>query len=148
MEYEILFRGKRLDNGEWAYGLLTIMGGQYHIIDLDDENTAYPVDQSTVGRYTGRTDKNGVKVYEGDILWTNEDVFAEAFVVKYGRCGGVQNVKHEVGYVGFYVEPVGRDAAELLRFGIRTDILYLLNACEMEVVGNIHDNPELLGGAE
>ena len=47
---EILFRGKLLDNSEWAYGFIVKMFGAYHIIDKDDENTAYEVIPETVGQ--------------------------------------------------------------------------------------------------
>lgn len=59
---EILFRGKRVDNDAWVEGLLTIMWGQYHIIQPNDENTAYPIILKTIGQYTGLTDKNGTKI--------------------------------------------------------------------------------------
>ena len=142
---EILFRGKRSDNGEWVIGSLVKMGpvGYVHHFILPDYASAFydiEIDPSTIGQYTGLTDKNGVKIFEGDILKSGK----ELFVVRYDRCGGVQNVEHEVGYVGFYLNPCGKDAEELLSYGMRTDIFYWLNSLKMEIVSNIHDNPELL----
>ena len=52
---EILFKAKRVDNGEWVEGLLTVMWGQYHIINPQNENIAYPIDTETISQYTGMT---------------------------------------------------------------------------------------------
>lgn len=123
---EILFRGNRIDNGEWAHGLLTIMWGQYHIVDLCDENTAYPVGPATIGQYTGLTDKNGAKIFEGDIVrvpfWRSaQSGLTMKGIIEFRRASFSVLWEHR---------DYGRDFAGYIQ--------------DMEVIGNIHDNPELL----
>jgi len=147
---EILFRGKR----DPKYGTNWCVGIPYIDHDGDcimaTDISKRVVIPETVGQYTGLTDKNDKMIFEGDIL----KAVKYRFVVKFGKCGGVQNVDTEVGYIGFYVEPIGKDAKFLSEFlsdsGLRTDILYWINSVRfgVEIIGNIHDNPELSGGAE
>lgn len=136
MNREILFRGKESNSGKWVYGYLwskRTIGVTSPVGNVDE----VVVDPATVGQYTGLTDRNGKRIFEGDILKIDD----ELFVVKYGNCGGVKNVGHEVGYVGFYVNPCGKDAEKLLSYGMRTDILYWMNGYGVNVIGNVHDNP-------
>ena len=122
---EILFRGKRLDNGAWETGSLVIVrmdchDAQYYIAD---KMTGYhtPVDPSTVGQYTSLKDKNGKKVFEGDIVRkTNKGRHPEIFIANIRTCF----YTNEEVYYG----PFDR----------------FTESCEYEVIGNITDNPELL----
>lgn len=160
---EILFRGKRLDNGEWVEGYLyehepPLVG----IVSEKDEPEAskwfiartgfadwnmprpvelVEVDPSTVGQYTGLNDKNGKRIFEGDVVSIEDGEF---WVFSFGNCGGVQNVAHEVGYTGFHLSPLSQSAIHNRDYGQRDDPVYYLNAIGLCVIGNIHDNPERL----
>ena len=79
MNYRYLYRAKRTDNGEFVEGLLTIMWGQFHIINPDDENTAYPVDESTICQCTGKTDIDKNLIFEHDAV-----SFLDAISTEYG----------------------------------------------------------------
>lgn len=136
---EILFRGKSKAIGEWYHGNLDVNIKGICIITPDDTPIGKygQVDPETVGQFTGLTDKNCTKIFEGDIV---KNKYNNIFVVKYGKhdlaCCGCCYQSHEA--VGFYLSD-GRDCA-------CSDEDVWGN---IEVVGNIHDNPELLkGGAE
>jgi len=144
----IKFRGKDIKTGELVYGDLHVLCDRPHI---HTEPTAYPyagrrsfIDPDTVGQFTGLYDKNGKEIYEGDILlWTRKNVhiegrplqdFSYKCIVYYDndkrafqfrcelRCGAC------VGYLDFDDD--------------RADESFV------EVIGNIHDNPELLKGGK
>ena len=78
-EQMIIFRGKRIDNGEWVYGFIVKMVGTYHIVDKDDENTAYEVDPSTVGQYVGLKDKNGKQIFENGYMIIDKQTYKVLF---------------------------------------------------------------------
>ena len=146
---EILFRGRRRDNGEWVVGCLvngdgTFNNGKCYILpgiaDFsygDNGNRIrigcfVEVVASTVGQYTGLTDKNGVKIFEGDIVqvlgnqqvddWKNVNYTALIAYLDGGFCAIDGTIEEHV----------------LRRYG-----LYRLDF-DLEVIGNIHDTPELL----
>lgn len=133
---EILFRGKRVDNGEWVEGHLVIRDKglenekSYIVVSTIGANknsiinnmlaTAFEVIPSTVGQYTGLTDKNGTRIFEGDIV----EYKGERYVIK-------------------YLEKYARFVST------KPNTVFAVFSCEnAEGIGNVHDNPELLGDKE
>ena len=136
---EILFRGKRKDNGEWVEGFLVIAEDTFK---PDNEKTCFILEADasyfghgefsgvervipeTIGQFTGLTDKNGKKVFEGDILKT--DKFSEP------------NKKYIVKYDLQFGAFIGQD-----RYNVYF-VTFDGDSDQFEIIGNIHDNPELL----
>lgn len=143
---EILFRGKRVDNGEWVYGTYgrhtsfdaMIIDRPY--LDSNGDLTAlnfWTVNPETVGQFTGLTDKNGVKIFEGDIVKEYKTKDKVKGVVKFGEYqSGINKYADDLG---FYIEWTTEN------FLIR-ELGYWCRKNMLEVIGNIHDNPELLEG--
>lgn len=135
MNREIEFRGKRLDNGEWMYGDLMHdnLGGCY-IYPIDAENlyVENKVDPDTVGQFTGLVDKNGVKIFEGDIVRIYDSDYEEY---------SDQQVKFAHGVFG--VDNWTKKTLTTLNFFMGCDSEY-----SVEVICNIHDNPELLAAKQ
>lgn len=122
MKREILFRGKR-ENGEWVEGnLLTDPDGNHAYIQSGDYifGPFFEVDPDTVGQYTGFKDCNAVLIFEGDIVRIKDYFYESVGVVSWEKAG-----------IWFS----GED--RLLCDNDNT--IYLV-----EVIGNVHDNPELL----
>lgn len=117
---EILFKAKKIDNGEWVEGLLTIMWGQYHIINPSDENTAYPIDVETICQFTGLSDKNGNKIWENDIV-KETDIHL------------LGSVEYDEEHGMYVINEVNDGYQNFQEFWSCT-----------EVIGNIFDNSELL----
>ena len=132
---DILFRGKRTDNGEWVYGLLCRVGDTYANIRRMDTAVLYSVLTNTIGQFTGLTDKNGRKIFEGDILegirYGNEER-AEVLWIDKAASWGIRysfREKNESGYTSWLNSAWFRS---------------INDARAPVVIGNIHDNPELL----
>ena len=121
---EILFRGKLRGDGRWAEGNLAIKKDGVCIIMPDDTPLGCygQVDPATVGQYTGLTDKNGRKIFEGDIVKM--------------RTSGLSGQ----GEIVFKDGSFGVDDKKRKRF------YYMYHDAVYRVDGNIHDNPELLKG--
>ena len=131
---EILFRGKRVDNGEWVYGLLCRVGDTYANIVEKSTEVMCTVLTNTIGQSTGLTDKNGKKIFEGDIIHLE---YSQVFF------GGE--------YFGEYTAEVSYKEGCFITDGINNGDeietpLSGFNNDEVEIIGNIHDNPELVGG--
>lgn len=122
---EILFRAKRVDNGEWVEG--DFVSNKYILQGYRVERgfvvpyNTFEVIPETVGQYTGLTDKNGKKIFEGDIVrWTTSTYYPIVIVEFFDGAFVIKNRGNHI-------------KAPLYHY------------CRLvEVIGNIHDNPELL----
>jgi uncharacterized phage protein (TIGR01671 family) len=140
---EILFRGKRKDNGKWAYGFYALFAR----IHTGAENGCvipYEVDPETVGQFTGLTDKNGKKIFEGDIVKIISIVKGEMI----GNTRTFKSEEREDCAVVLLDYKTGGYKLKVYHKGkykrISKFTIAHLWGYEAEVIGNIHDNPELL----
>ena len=130
---KILFRGKRIDNGEWIYGDV-VQFPTHGIVRIVEQEPSYKdaeVDSETVGQYTGLTDKNGKKIFEGDIIK----------IVPYYDYSDDYSISKVYSYNGISCVDYHGDDFDSTALGFLDD--YLPDG-DFEVIGNIHDNPELL----
>lgn len=139
---EILFRGKRLDNGEWVAGNLFVsdIDSRTHILAGSRIVTIeWEVDPSTVGQYTGLKDKIGKRIFEGDIVQYQFDNDDCPFPNK--RTDKIIGKIFFSDFRASFSVTAGRNGSDM----VNNDLFkYVQNGNRVEVIGNIHDNPELL----
>ena len=159
MMREILFRGKRCDNGEWVQGFYARADYHWHKNGIHKDwiicgasanggwfalHNKYATKTETIGQFTGLTDRNGKKIFEGDLLngfdypfyrsESNEHNYFAEVVWFCENCAFVL-VTHK--YPASSVRGISAGNA---------DYIEDFDSDSWEVIGNIHDNPELLGG--
>ena len=130
---EILFRGKRKDDGEWIEGSYFEMPTEdtYILTSRQETKFIFRILPETVGQYTGLIDKNGKKIFEGDIIEFADCLDEQHKGVVYWRSGS------------YNVDCSKSDSKDECFFR-----LFTAYACGAKIIGNIYDNPELLGGEQ
>lgn len=143
MKREIKFRGKRYDN-RWVYGWITIPNGVPCIIAYGDVcRSEHQVIPSTVGQYTGLKDKDGVEIYEGDIVrWIRKNMYVPGAHFHKQDIVQICEVYYDETQFRFMKSgnfSTGGGFAAPIDFNDDR-----AEECIVEVIGNIHDNPQLL----
>lgn len=145
MKREILFRGKRVDDGRWVYGYYSGPVGidpSHEICDINDlTGSRFDVDLDTVGQYTGLTDKRGKRIFEGDILKGDE--------YPYKSPEGLDNYYAEIVWFddspafGLYTFKNPQSKVAGISGGL-ADYMEEFVPAMWEIIGNVYDNPELM----
>ena len=146
---EILFRGQaanrdpnreyrtKYKNGDWVYGLLTDCENYMGFAEMTNTDgvSRIDVDKNTVGQYTGLTDKNGKKIFEGDIVHA---IYKSGYTGISDKDFGIGVIKYSGTYysgAAYQIDIIGEPGCRVFSASL-----------QVEVIGNIHDNPELLKG--
>lgn len=130
---EILFRGKA--STEWVYGDLRHINDGRVAVRKDGEIYPYEVIPETVGQYTGLKDKKGRRIFEGDIVHA---VYKSGYTGIPDKDSGIGVIKYSATYYGgaaYQVDLIGEPGCRIFSASL-----------QVEVIGNIHENPELLKG--
>lgn len=152
MSREILFRAQHIKTGEkvnlkgepapgmWVYGGILQGTGDHSIVySTEPEIKKWPVYTDTVGQFTGLTDKNGKKIFEGDIVKYQFDNDDCPFPNKH-----TEKIIGRIFFSDFrasFSVTTGKNGSDMLNNDL---FQYVQNGNRVEVIGNIHDNPELL----
>ncbi len=128
---EILFRGKTIKES-FAYGLLSHIGNAWYISNKAGSPKAYEVIPNTIGQYTGLVDKNGKKIFEGDIVDYEDEApgqyeYHDSLIINRGV------IEYSEGCF-YWTNAVNANLLDSVYKGV----------ADCEVIGNIFDNPELL----
>ncbi|MED5046487.1 YopX family protein [Bacillus siamensis] len=141
---EVKFRGMGI-NGEWYCGNLSIIKQRIKSMGIDPGSYisnkagvpfAYSVRQETVGQFTGLKDKNGREIYEGDIVRNHRDNSNELLEVLWQ-----EEVAEQASYGIYWTKEVPGFRFKRIKRGLTT---VFVAHVDLEVIGNIHQNPELL----
>lgn len=145
MNREIKFRGKLMEDNEWNFGDLREKNGKSYIFpkgELTFKHFAYEVFPDTVGQYTGLKDKNGVEIYEGDVLRTEGLKYINGRIAQSIDISEVVWCEDSCDFSAVEQKAIiaGKEKQQM-------GIFYMMpDSEECEVIGNIYDNPELIGG--
>ena len=127
---EIKFRGKRVDSGEWVYGYYVSEPDNKYYILADMKFDYWIIDPETVGEFIGLTDKNGVEIYESDIV----------------KSTALANDHHQKGNIERFIVNhfMGNFCLKFLNSESCSPIYPIIVSHDIEVIGNIHQNADLL----
>lgn len=131
---EILFRGKRIDNGEWVEGNYSMMLSGRMAIQPIGRIVTYEVLPTTIGQFTGLLDKKGKKIFEGDIVHA---VYQSGYIGCKNIDFGIGVVKYSDSYYGgasYQIDIIGEMGSRVFTASLENGV---------EVIGNVYDNPEL-----